>query len=113
MSRRRLAFAACPSVDEGRNHTGKQSGKKSGGRRDRRQPRETSARSSPAVWTELEQAFFAAAPPDDPAPAAQPESFDDLGGPPPPTGFRAAWDALWAGVRRLFARPPKSLPHRT
>jgi hypothetical protein len=30
-----------------------------------------------SAWSELEHAFFAAAPPDDPAPAAEPERFDD------------------------------------
>lgn len=111
MARRRLAFAAVlPPADGGRQHPSKQSG----GRRDRRPAREPLARSSPAIWTELEEAFFAAAPPDDPPPAPQPESFDDLGGTTPAAGsFRAAWDAMWAGVRRLFSRPPKSVPHRS
>jgi hypothetical protein len=114
MSRRRLAFAASPPADGGRQSSGKHTAKKAGGRRDRRQPREVSVRPSLAVFSELEQAFFAAAPPDDPPPAAQPESFDDLGGPgPATTGFRASWDALWASVRRLFVRPAKPLAHRS
>ena len=34
-------------------------------------------RTNDTAWSELEQAFFAAAPPDDPEPAAEPMRFDD------------------------------------
>ena len=35
------------------------------------------SRTDDTAWSELEQAFFAAAPPDDPEPAAEPMRFDD------------------------------------
>ena len=55
------------------------------------------ARTVERAFSELEQAFFAAAPPDDPGPALPPERLEDAGA--PPLG-RAAWfEALrWAAA---------------
>jgi hypothetical protein len=55
------------------------------------------ARTDERAFSDLEQAFFAAAPPDDPGPAPEPERLDDAGA--PPLG-RAAWfEALrWAAA---------------
>jgi hypothetical protein len=39
--------------------------------------KDLSPRTDDTAWSELEQAFFAAAPPDDPEPAAEPMRFDD------------------------------------
>ena len=62
-------------------------------------------RSSSPVWTDVEEAFFAAAPPDEPEPAAAPESFDDLGGPAPSVQVRASWlQALLTALRPAFRR---------
>ncbi len=107
MSRRRLALApvlSSPSADVGPSKPSQNSGKKSRGRRARQHRREASARPAAAVWTAVEEAFFAAAPPDEPSAPAQPESFDDLGSGGPAGG------GFWAALRRLFAR---SVPHRT
>jgi hypothetical protein len=38
----------------------------------------SSRRPENGPWSDLEQAFFAAAPPDRPGPAVEPECFDDL-----------------------------------
>ena len=48
------------------------------GRRQERQLRGVPTRKEAPVWTDLEEAFFAAAPPDVPEPAAEAERFDDL-----------------------------------
>jgi hypothetical protein len=61
------------------------------------------------VFDDMEQAFFAAAPPDDAAPAAAPDSFDDLvaAGPVPRdplAALRRAFGAARAALGRLFAR---------
>ncbi|HVT05901.1 MAG TPA: hypothetical protein VHO67_00505 [Polyangia bacterium] len=47
-------------------------------RRDERKSRGTLPRKDVPVWTDLEEAFFAAAPPDEPEAASPPERFDDL-----------------------------------
>ena len=46
---------------------------------------ELSQRPDESAWSELEHAFFAAAPPDDPEPAAEPLRFDDDTTPAPAT----------------------------
>jgi hypothetical protein len=63
----------------------------------------------PSPWTDLEQAFFDAAPPDQPAPAAAPERFDDLdeaSGETP--GVAQPWwrslAAAWRALRRTYGR---------
>ena len=59
-------------------------------------------------WSDLEQAFFDAAPPDEPAPATELERFDDLVVPERHERVRtfgqAAADA-WAAFRRLLFGP--------
>ena len=55
--------------------------------------RRARSRALAPLWTEIELAFFAAAPPDDPAPVAQPEPFED--------DRRLSF---WAALRRLFSR---------
>ena len=50
-------------------------------KRSRRTKRNETAqvrRADEAAWSDLEQAFFAAAPPDEPGPPAEPVRFDDL-----------------------------------
>jgi len=68
MSKRRLALAPStrPLPPQGR------------ARRDERKSRGTHPRKEVRVWTDLEEAFFAAAPPDEPVAASPPERFDDL-----------------------------------
>ncbi|HET6284431.1 MAG TPA: hypothetical protein VFH73_25970 [Polyangia bacterium] len=68
------------------------------------------ARPSGAGWSDLELAFFAAAPPDEPEPAAKPECFDDLEllAPGPPRWERLgalvpAVAAAFVALRRLFS----------
>jgi hypothetical protein len=61
-------------------------------------------------WSDLEQAFFDAAPPDEAASAAELERFDDLAVPEQHERARtfgqAAADA-WAAFRRLLFGPPQ------
>ena len=68
MSKRRLALAPStrPVPTKGR------------ARREERKSRGTLPRKDVPVWTDLEEAFFAAAPPDEPVAASAPERFDDL-----------------------------------
>ena len=58
------------------------------------------ARTVERAFSELEQAFFAAAPPDDPGPALPPERLEDDGVAGAPPLGRAAWfEALrWAAA---------------
>jgi len=54
------------------------------------------ARSEGSAFSDLEQAFFDAAPPDEPAPPAEPERFDDVLA-VPPRGRDAWFECLrWA-----------------
>ena len=72
-------------------------------RRPRGRPQQADIRPIESDWTELEQAFFAAAPSED-QPAAAPESFDDLvaeGPPDPLAGLRRALAVLRAAAGRL------------
>lgn len=71
-----------------------------------RRKRKAAARATAATWSDLEQAFFDAAPPDHPEPAAEPACFDDLGAPTVPWWERvgAMWPAIasaGAALRRL------------
>lgn len=68
MSKRRLALAPSPRSLPTKGRA----------RRDERKSRGTLPRKDVPVWTDLEEAFFAAAPPDEPVAAGPPESFDDL-----------------------------------
>jgi hypothetical protein len=73
--------------------------------RERRKAERALQRSSSPVWTDVEEAFFAAAPPDEPEPAAAAESFEDLGGPGPPVQVRASWlQSLLGALRTAFRR---------
>jgi hypothetical protein len=63
-----------------------------------------------AEWSDLEQAFFDAAPPDEPAPAAELERFDDLVAPERHErvgAFGQAAADVWAALRRLLFGPPR------
>ena len=53
-------------------------------RRTKRNGTAQSQRSDEAAWTDIEQAFFAAAPPDEPEPPGEPARFDDLISAAPP-----------------------------
>jgi hypothetical protein len=59
------------------------------------------------AWSDVEEAFFAAAPPDDPAPGPEPLRFDDLVAEPSKsevgTPVPAWWSRLTAELRRLVA----------
>ena len=56
----------------------------------------------PAIWSDLEQAFFASAPTEEPEPPAEPSSFDDLGESPGPRRGPIAATAT-RGPRRIIA----------
>jgi hypothetical protein len=78
-------------------------------RRQERNPSGTGARGAGPEWSELEQAFFDGAPPDEPAPAAEPERFDDLPGlarldADPFAWLRRLAASASAAVRRLVSR---------
>jgi hypothetical protein len=69
----------------------------------RREERRALARPAQPVWSQVELAFFAAAPPEQPEPAAAPDSFDDLVPPVPPAG--PGWvEGLFAAARATFRR---------
>jgi hypothetical protein len=55
-------------------------------------------RTDDTAWSELEQAFFAAAPPDDPEPAAEPMRFDD-----DTTAVAAARGRAWTGYLQTLS----------
>jgi hypothetical protein len=55
-----------------------------------------------AIWTDLEQAFFAAAPAEEPEPPAEPSFFDDLQAAPAFIRRRVAATAT-RGPRRIIA----------
>jgi hypothetical protein len=66
------------------------------------------ARGNGTGWSDLEQAFFAAAPPDEAGPAAELECFDDLLPPPGQArvgAFGQAVAAAWGAFRRLLFGP--------
>jgi hypothetical protein len=59
-------------------------------------------------WTDLEEAFFAAAPPDEPEASEDPMSFDDLlpaTGEQAPAGLRRALDEIRRFVGALAGAP--------
>ena len=65
-------------------------------------------RTDDTAWSELEQAFFAAAPPDDPEPAAEPMRFDDDTTPTPArvrarTRYLQTLSVVRSAAARLFA----------
>jgi hypothetical protein len=103
MARRTVALA----------RSARQLSKSKNGRRSTRSNRILSgslARPGGSDWSELEQAFFDAAPPDEPGPTAEPERFDDLPAPAQPdAGSLAPLRRLLASastaVRRLLSRP--------
>ena len=70
-------------------------------------------RGKESVWTDLEQAFFDAAPPDEPEPAAELERFDDLVAPEQHeqhervAAFGLAAANAWAVFRRLLWGPAR------
>jgi hypothetical protein len=102
MGRRTVAFA----------RSARQLSKSSNSRRSTRGNRTPSgaiARQNIPDWSELEQAFFDAAPADEPAPAAEPERFDDLAAPVQQTAdvfaaLRRLIASVSAAVRRLVSR---------
>jgi hypothetical protein len=55
-----------------------------------------------AIWTDLEQAFFAAAPAEEPEPPAEPSLLDDLEEAPAVSSRRGAATAT-RGPRRIIA----------
>jgi hypothetical protein len=69
-------------------------------------------------WSDLEQAFFDAAPPDEPEPVAELERFDDLAVPERHErvgAFGQAASGAWAAFRRLLfgpARPSRPVSSR-
>jgi len=71
-----------------------------------------------APWSDLEQAFFDAAPPDEPIAQAELERFDDLVAPEQHkrvSGWRQAAANVWVALRRLLfgpARPPRPASFR-
>jgi len=71
-----------------------------------------------AGWSDLEQAFFDAAPPDEPKPSAELERFDDLVVPERHESvsvFGQAMANAWAAFRRLLfgpARPARPASYR-
>jgi hypothetical protein len=75
-------------------------------------------RGNQAGWSDLEQAFFDAAPPDEPKPQAELERFDDLDVPERHESAGAFGQALvnaWAAFRRLLfgpARPARPASYR-
>ncbi len=91
MSKRRLALA--PST--------RSLPSKGRARREERKPRSTAPRKEVPVWTDMEEAFFAAAPPDEPADAAAPERFDDLERAVPARDDTPLLLRLSAALRRL------------
>jgi hypothetical protein len=61
-------------------------------------------------WSDLEQAFFAAAPPDEPEPPAELDCFDDLLAPEGREGRGSIGQAganAWGAFRRLLFGPPR------
>jgi hypothetical protein len=112
MAGRRLALT------ESARALSQSSAKKKRSRRGKRNARPTPAL-GPA-WSELEQAFFAAAPPEEPQSAAEPERFDDLlelapSRRQPPGAVRRALAAAGAALRRLLfgaAPRPRSASRR-
>jgi hypothetical protein len=80
---------------------------------DRNAPASDGAGDKPE-WSDLEQAFFDAAPPDEPEPVAELERFDDLVVPERNERVRAFGQAAaeaWAAFRRLLFGPaPRSRP---
>jgi hypothetical protein len=72
-------------------------------------------RGNEAEWSELEQAFFNAAPPDEPEAAAEPEHFDDLVAPEQQERIAALGQVaanVWAAFRRLLLGPARLAPVR-
>ena len=68
------------------------------------------ARGNGTDWSDLEQAFFAAAPPDEPEPAAELECFDDLLAPErrePLAALGQAAATAWGAFRRLLFGPSR------
>jgi hypothetical protein len=62
----------------------------------------------PTAWSDLEQAFFDAAPPDEPEPAAELERFEDLVVPDRQervAGLGQTAANVWAAFRRLLFGP--------
>ena len=106
MARRQLALA-----------TSAHSPSKNKKRRSRGSDRNTPAsvpRDKPIEWSDLEQAFFDAAPPDEPEAAAELERFDDLVVPEQHERARAFGQAAaeaWSAFRRLLFGPAR--PSRT
>ena len=94
MSKRRLALAPStrPVPSKGR------------ARRDDRKTRGTPSRKDVPVWTDLEEAFFAAAPPDEPEAARAPERFDDLDRAAPAREDAPLLVRISAALRRLVVR---------
>jgi hypothetical protein len=102
MARRHLALATsahAPSKNKNRRSRG-----------GKRNAPASVARGNGTDWSDLEQAFFAAAPPDEPSPAGEPECFDDLlslerrekvG------TLRQTAAAAWAAFRRLLFGPSR------
>jgi hypothetical protein len=80
---------------------------------DRNAPAPQSAADKPE-WSDLEQAFFDAAPPDEPDAAAELDRFDDLVVPERHERIRAFGQAAaeaWVAFRRLLFGPaPRSRP---
>ncbi len=91
MSKRRLALA--PST-RSLPHKGR-------ARREDRKSRGTLPRKEVPVWTDLEEAFFAAAPPDEPVAASPPERFDDLDRAAPADDDPPLLVRISAALRRL------------
>ena len=68
------------------------------------------APSNEAGWSDLEQAFFDAAPPDEPKPQAELERFDDLVAPDRHERVGALGQAAasaWVALRRLLFGPAR------
>ena len=114
MARRHLALAKSaqsPSRNKSKNKR----------RRSREIERNAPASVTPAddaQWSDLEQAFFDAAPPDEPTSQAELERFDDLVAPEQHervSGWGQAAANVWLALRRLLfgpARRPRPVSFR-
>jgi hypothetical protein len=95
MSKRRLALAPSNRPVSNPPRT------KGRARRDERNSRGTLPRKDVPVWTDLEEAFFAAAPADEPEAPSAPERFDDLEAAAPAHDEAPLLLRISAALRRL------------
>jgi hypothetical protein len=100
MARRNLAVATSANAPSKNN--------KRRSRGIKRKAPASDARGNGGDWSDLEQAFFAAAPPDAPGPAVELECFDDLLAPERRQrggALRQAAANAWGTFRRLLFGP--------